>query len=146
MINAARKMDHRLLDFRPKGGDESGWLISLQTGNEVPFDIRRVYYIFGTQPGVRRGMHAHRDLEQIVVCTSGRCTFTVDSGTGREVYCLDSPQRGLYLGSNVWREMSHFSPDCVLMVLASRHYDARDYIRSYEEFLARARNADEKDT
>lgn len=124
----------RLLDFRPKGGDDSGWLISLQTHEQVPFDIKRVYYIFGTQQGIRRGMHAHRDLEQVVVCVSGRCTFTVDDGSQREVYCLDSPQRGIYLGSNVWREMSHFSPNCVLIVLASEHYDPTDYIKDYDEF------------
>jgi dTDP-4-dehydrorhamnose 3,5-epimerase-like enzyme len=145
MIHAARKPTYQLLDFRPKGGDDSGWLISLQTGDQVPFEIRRVYYIFGTQPGVRRGMHAHRNLEQIVVCTSGRCTFTVDDGTEREVFRLDSPQRGLYLGSNVWREMSHFSPDCVLMVLASRHYDTSDYILSYDEFLAGLKKTHGKD-
>jgi len=130
------KPSFQIIDFRPKGGDDSGWLIALEEGQQVPFEIRRVYYIFGTLPGVRRGLHSHRNLEQIIVCLSGRCTLTIDDGKQRDVYCLDSPQRGLYLGSNIWREMSHFSPDCILMVLASRHYDASDYIRNYDEFLA----------
>lgn len=145
MNNGTQQPAFRLLDFRPRGGDDSGWLISLQTHEQVPFDIRRVYYIFGTQQGICRGMHAHRDLEQVVVCVSGRCTFRVDDGFQREVYCLDSPQRGIYLGNNVWREMSHFSPNCVLIVLASRHYDPTDYIKDYNEFLARVRGKDGKE-
>lgn len=124
---------HRLVDFCPRG-NEDGWLVSLQAGIDVPFEIRRVYYIFGTRPGVRRGMHAHHNLEQLVVCTSGSCTFVVDDGRQREEVRLDTPARGLYLGGIIWREMTDFSPGSVLMVLASDHYDESDYIRDYDEF------------
>lgn len=124
---------YRLIPFSPMG-DADGLLVSLQAGGNVPFGVRRVYYIYGTRPGVRRGMHAHWRLEQLVVCTSGSCTFLVDDGTNRQEIRLDSPARGLYLGGVIWREMYDFSPDCVLMVLASEHYDESDYIRDYDEF------------
>lgn len=124
----------RVLDFSPIG-DSRGWLIALQGEQGIPFAIRRVYYIFGTQPGVRRGMHAHHQLEQVAVCVSGRCSFLIDDGSKRGAVILDSPSRGLYLSGVIWHEMFDFSPDCVLMVLASDYYDESDYIRDYDEFL-----------
>lgn len=123
----------RVLDFSPIG-DSRGWLISLQGERGIPFGIRRVYYIFGTQTGVRRGMHAHHQLEQVAVCVSGSCSFLIDDGSTRRVVSLDSPAKGLYLGGVIWHEMFDFSPDCVLMVLASDYYDESDYIRDYDEF------------
>lgn len=122
------------IDFPPLG-DERGSLVALEANITVPFIIKRVYYIFVTQPGVARGFHAHKDLQQVAVCVTGKCRMILDDGKTREEVWLDSPTRGLLIGNLVWREMYDFSEDCVLLVLASEHYDEADYIRNYQEFL-----------
>lgn len=126
-------------------GDERGKLISLEGGKNISFDINRVYYIYGTKRGVERGFHAHKNLKQVLVAVSGKCTIVVDDGFSRTEFVLDSPNSGLYIEGVVWREMKKFSDDSVLMVLASDLYDEADYIRDYEEFvnLAKARNNSE---
>ncbi|ART78821.1 sugar 3,4-ketoisomerase [Oceanisphaera avium] len=126
-----------LLEFInfPPLGDERGSLVALEADNTVPFDIKRVYYIFNTQAGVARGFHAHHNLKQVAVCVTGKCRMVLDDGKTREDVWLDSPTKGLLIGDLVWREMHDFSEDCVLLVLASEHYDETDYIRDYEEFL-----------
>lgn len=121
-------------------GDKTGSLVALEKGAEFPFEIKRVYYVWGTEQKVVRGHHAHKNLEQVVVCTSGSCDFILDNGKIRETYYLDSPEKGLHIKGNVWREFTNFSPDCVVMVLASEHYNEKDYIRNYEEFLSLIRN------
>lgn len=122
-------------------GDERGWLTALQTGSEIPFDVKRVYFIYGTQPGIDRGFHAHADLEQVAVCVAGSCHFVLDNGFERKTVVLNSPQQGLYMGPMIWREMTQFSTDCVLVVLASKLYDPDDYIRDLTEFVALAQGA-----
>lgn len=119
-------------------GDERGSLIAVEGGRDVPFDIARVYYIFGTQPGVERGFHAHRALQQYAICLSGSCTVTVDNGSKRRDVALNRPDEMLHLGPMIWHEMRGFSPDCVLMVVADARYDEGDYIRDYNTFLAAA--------
>jgi dTDP-4-dehydrorhamnose 3,5-epimerase-like enzyme len=116
-------------------GDERGSLISLEENKNIPFDIKRVYYIFGTEQGVARGFHAHKNLQQIAICVKGSCRFILDNGTDRESVVLDSPSVGLYIDNNKWREMHDFSEDCVLVVLASDYYDEADYIRDYKAFV-----------
>ena len=123
-----------LLSF-PVHGDHTGSLVALEKSEDFPFEIKRVYYIWGTAKDVVRGHHAHKNLEQVVVCTSGSCDFILDDGIHRETYHLDSPTQGLHIKNNVWREFTNFSPDCVVMVLASEHYNESDYIRNYDEFL-----------
>ena len=123
-----------LIDFKVCG-DHSGKLVALEKGEEFPFDIKRVYYIWNSDENVVRGKHAHRALEQVIVCVSGSCDFILDDGTKRETVHLDSPAQGLYLKNNIWREFTNFSADCVVMVLASEHYDEADYIRDYNVFL-----------
>lgn len=122
----------------PPLGDDRGSLVALEAHKTVPFEIKRVYYIFGTQSGVARGFHAHRNLKQIAVCVTGKCRMILDDGATREEAWLDSPIKGLIIGNLVWREMHDFSEDCVLLVLASEHYDEADYIRSHDEFLSLA--------
>ena len=122
----------------PPLGDDRGSLVALEAHKTVPFEIKRVYYIFGTQSGVARGFHAHRNLKQIAVCVTGKCRMVLDDGATREEAWLDSPIKGLIIGNLVWREMHDFSEDCVLLVLASEHYDEADYIRSHDEFLSLA--------
>ena len=116
-------------------GDERGLLVALEGNKSVPFDIKRVYCIFGTKEGVSRGFHAHRNLKQVAVCVTGSCRFVLDNGKSREEIILDSATTGLVIEDLTWREMHDFSPDCVLMVLASEYYDEADYIRDYNEFL-----------
>jgi len=126
-------MIYDLLKFRVRG-DHTGNLIALEKGEDFPFDIKRVYYIWGTDKNAVRGRHAHRKLEQVIVCTSGSCDFILDDGHSREIVHLDTPTIGLHIKSNIWREFTNFSKDCVVMVLASEHYDESDYIRDYEKF------------
>lgn len=127
-------MEYELIDFKIRG-DERGSLVALESAAEVPFEIKRVYYIFGTQKNVVRGRHAHRKLKQIIFCPHGSCDFILDDGKERQTLRLGSPNRGLYLKSNIWREFTNFSEGCVVMVLASEHYDETDYIRDYDQFL-----------
>ena len=122
------------IDF-PALGDERGSLVALEAEKSVPFAIKRVYYIFGTKNGVARGFHGHKKLQQIAICITGKCRMILDDGKERSEAWLDSPNKGLVIGDLVWREMHDFSEDCVLLVLASEHYDESDYIRDYNEFL-----------
>lgn len=123
----------------PALGDDRGALVSIEGAKTISFDIKRVYYIYGTKAGVVRGYHAHKALEQIAVCVSGQCKMLLDDGKNKEEIWLNSPEKGIYIGSMIWREMHAFSADCVLLVLASEHYDEADYIRDYDEFLAQVK-------
>lgn len=130
------------IDFQSLG-DERGSLVALEIGMEkaVPFDIKRVYYIYRTAQSVSRGYHAHRNLKQVAICVAGRCRMVLDNGSSRAEVWMDSPTKGLLIESMVWREMHDFSDDCVLLVLASEHYDESDYIRNYNDFAGQASNA-----
>ncbi|HKT27255.1 FdtA/QdtA family cupin domain-containing protein [Dyella sp.] len=121
-------------------GDERGMLVALEKDRNVPFEIRRVYYLFATKNRVHRGQHAHRHLNQLAVTVRGSVTFLLDDGSGPVEVVLDDPSQGLLLGSMVWREMYDFSEDCVLMVLADQLYDPADYITNYDEFLREVNN------
>ena len=116
-------------------GDDRGQLIALENGKEIPFQVKRVYYMYDTVEGVRRGYHAHKCLEQILICVHGSCKILLDNGKETAVVNLDTPYEGLYISNDMWREMYDFSEDAVLMVLASELYDEADYIRNYDEFL-----------
>jgi len=116
-------------------GDDRGTLISLESNtNNVPFNIERVYYIFGNKPDVIRGNHAHIDLEQVIVCVKGSCAFSLDDGLSVKKIELNSPDQGLYIGNDIWRSFTNFSHDCVIMVLASKKYNVKDYINDYYSF------------
>lgn len=123
------------ITFQPHG-DARGQLVALEAQSlSVPFDIKRVYYIFDTTPGTVRGNHAHKNLKQVLICVSGACTIECELPDGMRVqHRLDWPDRGLLIEGLVWREMKEFSKDAVLLVLASEHYDEADYIRDYEVF------------
>ncbi|ALB67378.1 sugar 3,4-ketoisomerase [Cronobacter dublinensis] len=117
-----------------KHGDARGSLIALEEQKNVPFSIKRVYYMFDTQQGVRRGFHAHKQLMQLAVAVRGTCKFLLDDGVSQEVISLDDPSQGLLIEKMVWHEMFDYSDDCVLMVLADDLYDESDYIRDYSLF------------
>lgn len=121
--------------FQPHG-DERGQLVALEENRDIPFNIKRIYYMYDTVEGVVRGCHAHKSLEQILICIHGKCKIKLDNGREQKIVLLEKPYEGLYVGKNMWREMYDFSKDAVLMVLASELYDESDYIRNYEEFLA----------
>ena len=123
----------------PVLGDDRGSLIALEGNKNIPFDIKRIYYIYGTKTGVSRGFHAHKALKQVAIAVSGSCRFILDDGIEREDILLNDPAQGLLIESFMWREMHDFSDDCVLMVLADQLYDESDYIRKYEDFLRLAR-------
>ncbi len=123
----------KFLDIQTKG-DERGHLVALEYENDIPFEIKRVYYLTDTKEGVPRGFHAHRELVQVAVCVSGRCLMKLDDGLLKEDVWLDSPDKAIVIDKMIWHEMHHFSPDCVLLVLASEVYDERDYIREYAVF------------
>jgi len=123
-----------LINFHIKG-DNRGSLIAIEEGYNAPFEIKRVYYIFDTKEGVSRGYHAHKNLKQIAIAVKGNCTFVLDDGKTKQEINLNSPTKGLLLEGLIWREMKEFSSDCVLVVLASEHYDENDYIRDYNTFL-----------
>ncbi|KKI46424.1 dTDP-6-deoxy-3,4-keto-hexulose isomerase [Obesumbacterium proteus] len=127
-------MNIQLIPLQPHG-DERGALVALEEGKNIPFNIKRVYYMFNTVENVRRGYHAHKKLKQVAIAVSGSCRFALDNGIERIEILLDNPAQGLLIDSCMWREMFDFSDDCVLMVLASELYDESDYIRDYSQFL-----------
>ena len=116
-------------------GDERGQLVAIEEVKDIPFSVKRVYYMYDTGKGVRRGFHAHKCLKQMLICIHGKCKIFLDDGNETIDILLDKPYEGIYLSNNIWREMYDFSPDAVLLVLASDLYDESDYIRDYDEFL-----------
>ncbi len=127
-------MNYKIIQFQ-KHGDSRGQLVALEELKEIPFQIKRVYYMYDTGKGVRRGFHAHKKLKQILICVHGQCKIHLDDGHSTAEVLLNKPYEGLYVDNNMWREMYDFSPDAVLLVLASELYDESDYIRDYNEFL-----------
>ena len=119
----------------PPHGDERGQLVAIEAMKDLPFEIKRVYYIYDTLPGVRRGFHAHTNLQQILLCVHGSCKIHLDNGTDTAEVLLDKPNEGLYISNDMWREMYDFSDGAVLLVLASEYYDESDYIRNYDDFI-----------
>ncbi len=118
-------------------GDERGQLVALEEFADIPFEIKRVYYMYETRAGVIRGRHAHKSLEQILICIHGSCKVLLDNGNEKKIVFLEKPYEGLYVPGNMWREMYDFSQDAVLMCLASDLYQEDDYIRNYDEFISR---------
>ena len=114
--------------------DKWGKLVALEGNGEIPFDIKRVYYIYGVEKGVRRGFHSHKKLQQILICVHGSVKILLKTPDKEEVVTLDNENEGLYIGPNVWREMYDFEDEAVLLVLASQHYNESDYIRDYDAY------------
>lgn len=119
----------------PLLGDDRGQLVAIEENKQIPFEIKRVYYIYGTEKGVARGFHAHKELNQVAICVSGSCKILLDDGKSKGAILLDDASKGVGIPPMIWHEMHDFSEDCVLLVLASAHYDELDYIRDYESFI-----------
>lgn len=125
----------QMLEF-PQMGDRRGHLVVAEGGRDIPFEIKRVFYIYGSDREVIRGQHANRKTEFVLINVAGRSKVRVKDGEGNEaVYCLNRPHTGIYLPTMVWKDMYDFSEDSVLLVLASEHYDNTEYIRDYDRFV-----------
>lgn len=129
----------RLLDL-PRFDDKRGSLSFVEGRNHVPFDIARVYYLYGMPGGADRGAHAHRALRQLIIPLAGEFDAVLDDGSSTQTFHLDRPQCGLYVGPMVWRTLVRFSEHAVCLVLASARYDEADYFRDYDAFLRAVRN------
>ena len=137
MINNKLK-NLEIIEFKVKG-DERGKLIAVESRVDVSFDIKRVFYIYGTQNDISRGNHSHYKTNQFLICVSGSCKVTLQDAYESKTYQLDRPNKGLLQENMVWGSMHDFSNGCVLLVLADRVYDDSDYIRDYSDFLELAR-------
>ncbi len=117
-------------------GDERGHLVAVENNKEIPFEIKRIFYIYGSASDVVRGQHANRKSEFILINVAGSSKVKVLDGRGNEkVFCLDKPYEGIYLPTMVWKDMYDFSEDSVLLVLSNEAYDAAEYIRNYEDYV-----------
>lgn len=125
----------------PQIHDPRGDLTFVEGGNHIPFEIRRVYYLYNVPVDSERGGHAHKELEQVVFALSGSFRIKIDDGESKAEYWLRDPRRGLYISRLVWREMDSFSQGAVCMVLASHRYDEADYLRNHDDFVRAARTA-----
>ena len=127
---------YKVLEFKEYGDERGSLVVAEGSGFDVPFDIRRVFYMYGSDPDIVRGNHANRYTKFVLINVAGSSKVLVDDGNTKEVIVLDKPRMGLYLGPMVWKEMYDFSPDSVLLVLASEHYIENEYIRDYDAFCA----------
>ena len=125
--------DCRIIDIR-KYTDNRGYLSVIEGGTDIPFEIKRIYYLYMV-PEAARGSHAHKELQQLLVATSGSVDITLDDGQEKKTFHLDRPWKGLLVVPGLWRDLDNFSGGTVLMCLASEKYDEGDYIREYDEFL-----------
>ena len=125
----------QMLEF-PQHGDDRGHLVIVEGEKDIPFDIKRIFYIYGSDKNVVRGQHANRKSEFVLINVSGTSKVKVKDGKGNEAYfSLNRPHTGIYIPKMVWKDMYEFSEDSVLLCLASEHYDANEYIRNYDDFV-----------
>ena len=128
------KDQYKILEFGDLG-DERGKLVVEEGAQDIPFDIQRVFYIYGSDSEVVRGQHANRNSEFVLINVSGSSKVRVDNGFEEDIIELNRPRMGLYLPTMLWKDMYDFSADSVLLVLANTHYDGHEYIRDYDEFI-----------
>ena len=126
---------YEIINFNEYGDERGNLVVAEGDGMDVPFAIKRVFYMYGSDDEVIRGQHANRKTEFVLINVSGTSKVKVDNGYETEIIELNKPRMGLYLKTMVWKDMYDFSPDSVLLVLASEHYDGEEYIRDYEEFI-----------
>lgn len=128
------KKEVRMLSFEEKG-DDRGRMVIVEGLKDIPFEIKRIFYIYGSDADVVRGQHANRKSEFVLINVAGKSKVKVLDGLGNEsIFCLNRPHTGIYLPNMVWKDMYDFSEDSVLLVLSSEYYDAQEYIRDYKEF------------
>lgn len=138
------KDQFRIINFNEFGDERGNLVVAEGGGMDVPFDIKRVFYMYGSDPDIVRGQHANRRTKFVLINVSGTSKVKVDNGMETEIIELNKPRMGLYIDTMVWKDMYDFSADSVLLVLASEHYDGEEYIRDYDAFLKEVRG-NEKD-
>lgn len=125
----------KMLEF-PQNGDERGHLVIVEGEKDIPFAIKRAFYIYGSDKDVVRGQHANRKSEFVLINVAGKSKVKIKDGEGNEIiFCLNRPHTGLYIPTMVWKDMYDFSEDSVLLCLSSEHYDPTEYIRDYDEYV-----------
>lgn len=127
--------DCTIVELDKHHSDRKGNLSVVENGVTLPFDVKRVYYLYDIPGGESRGSHAHKELEQMIVAASGSFKVTLDDGKEKRSFFLNRPYQGLLVKPGMWRDLEDFSSGAVCMVLASEVYQAEDYIRDYEEFI-----------
>lgn len=128
-------MDYQIKNIKTVSTETLGALSFFEASRDIPFDVKRIYYIYDAPKGAQRGGHAHRNLHQILFCPYGKIEIVLDDGTERESVMLDDSGKGLLIGPGLWREMIWHTDNAVLCVAASEYYDEHDYIRNYQDFL-----------
>ena len=126
---------YKVLEFKEYGDERGNLVVAEGSGFDIPFDIRRVFYMYGSDADIRRGNHANKYTQFVLINVAGTSKVLVDDGKTQDVIYLDKPRMGLYIGPMVWKEMYDFSADSVLLVLASEHYIEGEYIRNYDQFI-----------
>ncbi|MCR5651517.1 MAG: FdtA/QdtA family cupin domain-containing protein [Lachnospiraceae bacterium] len=129
---------YKVLEFA-EFGDERGNLVVAEGGKDIPFEIKRVFYMYGSEPDIIRGRHANRNSHFVLINVAGTSKVRLDDGFTTKIIELDKPRMGLYIAPMVWKDMYDFSPDSVLLCLSSAHYDGSEYIRNYDEFTKEVR-------
>lgn len=125
---------YKVIDFDVHP-DERGNLTALSSFQEIPFEIKRIYYTWNMPKEAIRGGHAHRVLDEVMVCLHGSCDFVLDDGKEKITVTLDRPNKGLYVEASLWRHFTNFSPDCVVILIASDYFHPEDHVKDYNEFL-----------
>ena len=140
--NALYKVDDCKVSALPKHMRPNGNLTVAEHPTSIPFDIKRVYYLYDIPAGEERGGHAHKQLQQLVIAVSGSFDVIIDDGTERRTVTLNRPFAGLHIRPGIWRELNNFSSGAVCLVLASEHFDESDYIRDYKDFIQYTKEAE----
>lgn len=126
---------NKLIDINKKGNSNIGYLSYLESNKDIPFEIKRIYYTYEVPVGTKRGMHAHKSLQQLLWCPYGRIEVILDNGKEKRIFILDSPEKGLLVREGIWRDMIWEKEGSVLCVAVSEYYNEDDYIRDYDEFM-----------
>lgn len=129
------KEQYKILEFGEFGDERGNLVVAEGSGWDIPFDIKRVFYMYGSDPEVVRGQHANRLSQFVLINVTGTSRVKVDNGFEQEIIELNKPRMGLFIDTMVWKDMYDFSEDSVLLVLANTHYDGSEYIRDYETFI-----------
>lgn len=134
---------YKIMDFKELG-DERGNLIVIEGGRDIPFEIKRAFYMYGAQGETIRGQHANRNSSFVLINVGGTSKVRIDNGTEERIIELDRPKMGLYIRPMIWKDMYDFSKDSVLLVLSDKHYDEEEYIREYERFLREVKKENDR--
>lgn len=135
MSKFSTAFDCTILHFDKHHSDDKGNISVVENNKDVPFDVKRIYYLYDVPGGESRGGHAHYDLQQLIVAASGSFDVTIDDGNVKRTFTLNRPYQGLLITPGLWRELDNFSSGAVCLVLASDTYTEADYIRSYDQFI-----------